>query len=85
MDDHLHMATSVRKKVTERYQIIDEDTIRLIITLDDPTFLRRPFRYSKLFTRMPSRNRNAGYSACDPDISRRELEYAYPGKKYPDE
>jgi hypothetical protein len=85
MDDHLHMATSVRKKVTERYQIIDEDTIRLIITLDDPTFLKRPFRYSKLFTRMPSRSRNAGWRSCDPDVSRRELEFAYPGKKYPDE
>lgn len=85
MDDHLHMATSVRKKVTERYQIIDDDNIRLIITLDDPTFLKRPFRYSKLFTRMASRNRNDGWRFCDPDLSRRELEYAYPGTKYQDE
>lgn len=85
MDDHLHMATSVRKKVTERYQLIDDDTIRLIITLDDPTFLTRPFRYSKLFTRMASRNIRTGYRVCDPDLARRELEYAYPGTKYQDE
>ena len=85
MDDHLHMATSVRKKVTERYQIIDDDTIRLIITLDDPTFLTRPFRYSKLFTRIAARNISTGYRFCDPDLSRRELEYAYPGTKYQEE
>jgi hypothetical protein len=85
MDDHLHMATSVRKKVTERYQIIDDNTIRLIITLDDPIFLTRPFRYSKLFVRMSPRGQNAGWRFCDPDLSRRELEYAYPGTKYQDE
>ena len=83
MDDHLHMASSVRKKVTERYQTIDDD-IRLIITLEDGTFLTRPFTYSKLFTRT-TRQRNPGWRACDPDLSRRELEYAYPGTKYRDE
>jgi hypothetical protein len=82
MDDHLHMASSVRKEVTERYQVIDDDNIRLIITLDDPTFLTRPFTYSKLFTRTAPRNRSAGWSFCDPDVSRREVEFSYPGGKY---
>ena len=84
MDDHLHMASSVRMKVTERYQFIDADNIRLIITLDDPTFLTRPFTYSRLFTRGRPGNRNAGWSFCDPDVARREVEYAYPGNKYGD-
>ena len=84
MDDHLHMASSVRKKVTERYQMINDDNIRLIITLEDPTFLTRPFTYSKLFTRT-TRQRNPGWRTCDPDVTRRELEYAYPGTKYRDE
>lgn len=84
IDDHLHMASSVRKKVTERYQFIDDDTLRLIITLEDGTFLTKPFTYSKLFTRA-TRQLNPGWRACDPDLARRELEYAYPGNKYPDE
>ena len=84
MDDHLHMASSVRKKVTERYQFIDDNNIRLIITLEDGTFLTKPFRYSKLFTRA-TRQQNPGWVACDPELARRELEYAYPGNKYPDE
>ena len=84
MDDHLHMASSVRKKVTERYQFIDDDTIRMIITLEDGTFLTRPFTYSKLFTRTAGGGGGGrgGWRACDPDLARRELEYAYPGTKY---
>ena len=87
MDDHLHMASSVRKKVTERYQFIDDDNIRLIITLDDPTFLTKPLTYSKLFTRTTGGGGGGrgGWRACDPDLARRELEYAYPGTKYRDE
>jgi hypothetical protein len=84
MDDHLHMASSVRKKVTERYQLIDDNTLRVIITLDDPTFLTKPFTYAILETKRPG-GRNPGLrAACDPEVSRREVEYAYPGNKYPD-
>ena len=89
IDDHLHMASSVRMKVTERYQLIDDDNIRLIITLDDPTFLTRPFTYSRLFARSTTRNQGGGaggggWSFCDPEVARREVEYAYPGNKYGD-
>ncbi len=83
MDDHLHMASSVRKKITERYQPIDADNMRLIITLEDPTFLTKPFTYAILQTRTPW-ERSPGWLECDPDVSRRELEFAYPGNKYPD-
>ena len=84
IDDHLHMASSVRKKVTERYQLIDEDNLRLIIILEDPTFLTRPFKYAYVF------NRRAGgplpdWRACDPEVSRNEVIFAYPGNKYPED
>src|SRR5262249_33058341 len=81
MDDHLHMASSVRKKVTERYHIIDENTMRLIITVDDPTFLKQPFIYALIEAK------NAGgllpiYRGCDPEVARREVEEGYAGNKY---
>src|SRR5947207_8408301 len=53
MDDHFHMASSVRKKVTERYHLIDENTMRLVITVDDPTFLKKPFTYALLEAKKP--------------------------------
>ena len=51
LEDHLHMASSVRKKVTERYRLIDDNSMRLIITVDDPTFLTKPFTYAFMFTK----------------------------------
>ena len=82
MDDHLHMASSVRKTITERYQLIDENHMRLIITLEDPTFLTKPFTYSILKTKTTEGRSGGGWRTCDPDLSRRELEFAYPGNKY---
>jgi hypothetical protein len=83
-DEHLHMASSVRKKVTERYHIIDDNTLRLIITLDDPTFLTRPFTYAFYMTKRPGGPPPA-WRACDPESGRNEVYSAYPGVKYPDE
>jgi hypothetical protein len=83
-DEHLHMASSVRKKVTERYRIIDENNLRLIITLEDPTFLSRPFTYAILMTKRPG-GPTPAWRACDPEIGRNEVYSAYPGVKYPDE
>lgn len=80
-DEHLHMASSVRKKVTERYQIIDENTMRLIITLEDSTFLTRPFTYAILQARKPGGPPPA-WRACDPESGRNEVYSAYPGNKY---
>ena len=84
MDDHLRMASSVRKKVTERYHIIDEDTMRLIITLEDPTFLKRPFTWAIVLSK-GSGGPPTQWSMCDPDAARREVEFAYGGVKYPEE
>jgi hypothetical protein len=84
IDDHLHMASSVRKKVTERYHIIDENTMRLIITLEDPTFLTRPFTYAILYNKRPG-GLVPVWRACDPSVARNEVYEGYAGNKYPDE
>jgi len=83
MDDHIHMANSARMKFTERYQFIDDDNLRLIMTIDDPIFLTRPFTYSRLFSRAPARGgQGGGWNYCDPEASRREVEFNYPQSKY---
>ena len=82
MDDHVHMANSPQMTFTERYQFIDDDTLRVIITIDDPIFLTRPFAYSRLFMRAPARGGGGGWTYCDPEASRREVEYNYPESKY---
>jgi hypothetical protein len=83
-DDHMHMASSVRKKVTERYRLIDETNLRLIITLEDPTFLTRPFTYAFIMAKKPG-GPPPSYRACDAEASRNEVYYAYPGDKYGDD
>ena len=84
MDDHLLMASSVRKKITQRYQLIDENHLRLIITLEDPTFLTRPFTWAFVFTRVGNDGPSSGWRNCDAESARREQDFAYPGNKYPD-
>ena len=84
MEDHLHMASSVRKKVTERYRLIDENAMRLIITLEDPTFLTKPFTWAVMFNKAGMNGPRQGWRQCDAESARREQEFAYPVKKYPD-
>ena len=55
IDDHLHMASSVRKKVTERYHHVDPETLRVTITLEDPIFLTRPFTYAHMHKKRAGR------------------------------
>ena len=81
IDDHMHMASSVRKKVTERYHLIDDTTLRLIITLEDPTFLTRPFTWAFVMLKKPG-GPPPSYRSCDAEISRNEVYDAYPGDKY---
>ena len=84
IDEHLHMASSVRKKITERYRLIDDNNLRLIITLEDPTFLTRPFTYAFVFTKVGLEGPGQTWRDCDAESARREQEFAYPGDKYPD-
>jgi hypothetical protein len=83
-EDHLHLASSVRKKITERYRLIDDSNLRLIITLEDPIFLTRPFTYAFVFTKTGSNGPRQGWRNCDAESARREQEYAYPATKYLD-
>jgi hypothetical protein len=84
LEDHLHMASSVRKKVTERYRLIDDNSMRLIITVDDPTFLTEPFTYAFMFNKAGMNGPRQGWRQCDAESARREQEFAYPATKYPD-
>jgi hypothetical protein len=83
-EDHLHMASSVRKKITERYRLIDDSNLRLIITLEDPIFLTRPFTYAFVFTKTGTAGPRQLWVNCDAESARREQEYAYPATKYLD-
>jgi uncharacterized protein YfaP (DUF2135 family) len=78
------MASSVRKKVTERYRLIDDNSMRLIITVDDPTFLTEPFTYAFMFNKAGMNGPRQGWRQCDAESARREQEFAYPATKYPD-
>jgi hypothetical protein len=84
IDDHLHMASSVRKKVTERYHLIEENLMRLVITLEDPVFLKRPLTYALIESKKPGGPAPA-WRECDADVARREVEFGYPGNKYPED
>jgi len=81
IDDHLHLASSVRKKVTQRYHLVDDETMRLIITLEDPLFLTRPFKYAYIFNKKPGGPPPA-FRDCDPESSRNGIIFGYPGNKY---
>ena len=82
LDDHLHMASSVRKKITERYRLIDDNNMRVIITLEDPTFLTKPFTYAFMLTKAGANGPRRGGGSAMPNRARREQEFAYPGNKY---
>lgn len=80
-DDHLHMASSARKKLTERYHFVDDETFRITITLEDPIFLTRPFVYAHIHKRRPAQQVNTWFD-CDPETSRGATEASYPSNKY---
>lgn len=84
IDDHLHLASSVRKKITERYHLIDDNSLRLIITLEDPTFLTKPFTFGFTFAKTGMAGPRQGWRECDAESARREQEFAYPATKYLD-
>ena len=72
MDDHGHLATSVRKRLTERYTRIDANTMEMSITLEDLLFLTEPYTWVRQLNRS-----NVGpqsWGECDLEQSRRQLE-----------
>ena len=79
MDDHLHMASSVLKKTTERYHLIEPDIMRITITIEDPLFLKKPFTFAHIHKRLPGQQVNM-WLDCDPEVSRGNAEATYPSK-----
>jgi hypothetical protein len=82
MDDHAHLPTSVRKRVVERYTLVNPDEMRIEITLEDPLFLSRPFTWGHTWRRAPATRQFDGYAECDPGVTRREIELTVK-EKYP--
>lgn len=87
LDDHLHLPSSMRKKITERYKLTAPDKLTLMITQEDPLFLKEPFTWGLQF-RKDARQTTihdlpAEVTPCDPDTAHLELELVkdkYKGK-----
>ena len=77
IDDHLHIPSSDLKKVTERYTLLDQDTMRLTITLEDPLMLLRPFTWSHMMERDPDHIPMGVYN-CNPEFNLLEVEATVP-------
>lgn len=81
LDDHGHLPSSPRKRLTERYTRTGPDSLEVEITYEDSLFLTEPFTWTREL-------RSTAYSVgqwgdCDPEQSRRQLE-TLPVSKYPD-
>ncbi len=79
LDDHLHLPSSVRKKVTERWKKTAPDKMTMTITHEDPLFLKRPFTWSINFVKGdPSKVGVFGLpyepTPCDVEAAHTELE-----------
>ena len=71
MDDHGHIATSVRKRLTERYTRTGPDTMEMAITMEDPLFLTEPYTWVRQLNRSAVGPQSWG--ECDLEQSRRQL------------
>ena len=80
IDDHLHFPSSTRKKVTERYKLVNPDLMTITITLDDPVFLTQPYTYVHQWKRQ--NKPLVGWWECDPEVTRTEMKLTAP-VKYP--
>ena len=81
LDDHANLPTSPRKHLIERYSLPTPSTMKITITIDDPTFLSKPFTFVHMWKKLDKPL--VGWWECDPDITRRELQLTYPQTKYP--
>ena len=81
MDDHAHIATSVMKRVTERYRLTGPDYMEVEITLEDAMFLTEPYTYTHYWQRTDEPL--DGHWDCDPNVAFREVDFAY-REKYRD-
>jgi hypothetical protein len=78
LDDHLHLASSMRKHLIERYSLTAPDKLTLTITHEDSLFLRKPFTWALQFrkdARQPTiHDLPAEITPCDRETAYSELE-----------
>lgn len=76
-DDYNGIPSSSQKVVTERYWL-DDENLRLTLTLEDPMFLREPASYTTRWTPAREGYKLASYD-CDPEAARASVRF-YPSK-----
>ena len=76
-DDYNGIPSSPRKKVTERYWR-EGSELRVTLTLEDPTFLRKPTGYTTRWLPGPRNYKLAAFD-CDPESARASVRF-FPSK-----
>jgi hypothetical protein len=75
-DDYNGIPSSQLKTVTELYWV-EDDELRLTLTLEDPLFLREPASYTTRWLRAPEGYKLNPY-ACDAVEARRSVRFMVP-------
>jgi hypothetical protein len=70
-DDHSHLPTSHLKQLTERYVLVDKDTMTIEFTIVDPVFLKAPFTWKKQYK--ASSQTMVDRWDCDPESTYPEV------------
>ena len=81
-DDQAHMARSHLAKWTERYTMKDKDNMEVEFIMDDPVFLKEPFKFVGAMKRTTQELNNAW--ECDSESGAREI-YSTFKNPYPDD
>ena len=76
LDDHLHLPSSYFKKVTERYRPVDDKTMMLTITQEDPLFLLKPYTWTVQLQKAAARPE--GVYNCDVEYNYAEIDAVMP-------
>ena len=71
LDDHGHLASSTRKRLTERYTRTGSESIQMEVTVEDSLFLSEPYTWVRELR--PSGPPGV-WGECDPEQSRRQLD-----------
>ena len=81
MDYQLQVPSSWAKRLTERYSLIGPDRLKMVLTVEDPVFLTRP--YTETFEYERTDQEIQWITDCDPVSAAAPMLMLLP--KYPDE
>ena len=56
LDDHGHIASSTRKRLTERYRRTEPESLEMEITVEDSLFLTEPSTWTRRLTTPKTRS-----------------------------